>query len=62
MVIAVRLGKTAASVFLSDAAPLQPYIITTADAAQWLSGTVSDWFSVICINNANSPPQPKQMN
>jgi hypothetical protein len=62
MVMAVRLGKTAASVFLSDAAPLQPYVIIMADAAQWLSGTVSDWFSIVCINNANSPSQPKPMN
>jgi len=45
----LRLGKTAASVILSDAAPLQPYLIIAADAAQWLSETVSDWFSVICI-------------
>jgi hypothetical protein len=57
-----RLGKTAASVILSDAAPLQPYTIITSDAAQWLSETVSDWFSAGCIINANSPSQSKPMN
>jgi hypothetical protein len=60
--MAVRLGKTAASIILSDAASLQPYLIIKADAAQWLSGTVSDWVSASCINDANSSSQSKQMN